>query len=632
MSVENPNFLPEKYPDLPGSKPVERAVIKARSEGEQVPDKKGQRVEAYLERIEEIVSKEPSGVSDISGWDRLKHRIIKDFAIDTDDPDTVAKIAHGLYESEKKLAVEQGRGAEVEQLERQLQDEGGVIERYTGLVHEKRDIQQKTLSSWLDYLKTNDAQHPMWFRYFVVRNIQKMGTVDKERGEYSKRTNYTVAPFPELNSETLGFVYRMLTEGPGKDEFISEPEKRAKLETLVKAKDFAKLYAFAQIETVGALNKESIDGQWVKYDQGSDHHPLENALRGKGTGWCTAEGSAYGHLQGGDFYVYYTKNPSGQVTEPRIALRMEQGQVAEVRGVNQRQELEPELVDAAQDQYHKLPGGESYDKKASDMKEITRLTKKQQTGEQFTKDDLVFLYEIDSPIEGFGYEKDPRVAELRKARNTEQDMPVVLDCEPQQIARSADQINEHTKAYVGPLEPGIFTKILQYNIEHIYTQFPEGKLRRQEVAIGGKTKAELKQELETKGFKTGGYATSMMENKDFVTSPTPEFIDTIRLTVKDLGFTSYTTTREIYEKAEALGLDLCPAETGPHYRLQYTNQPMGEWLSIAMKPIADRRGGPSVFRLNHDEDGMWLYSGYAKPGDEWNPEYGFVFRLRKSES
>ncbi|MBI3495288.1 hypothetical protein HY065_01535 [Candidatus Berkelbacteria bacterium] len=81
MNPEVPSFLPEKYPDLPGSKPVERAVIKARSEGEQVPDKKGQRVDAYLERIEEIVSKEPNGVSDISGWDRLKHRIIKDFAI-----------------------------------------------------------------------------------------------------------------------------------------------------------------------------------------------------------------------------------------------------------------------------------------------------------------------------------------------------------------------------------------------------------------------------------------------------------------------------------------------------------------------------------------------------------------------
>ncbi|TSC59450.1 MAG: Uncharacterized protein G01um1014107_335 [Parcubacteria group bacterium Gr01-1014_107] len=439
-------FLPEKYPDLPGSRPVERAVEKVKKEitpeekkeGKHAPHTKAERVEAYLDRIEQIISS-GTKVNDERGWELLKNKITKEFSIDADDPDILEKIAHGLYESEKKLAIEQGRQADVERLEQELEQEGGIMKRYLGLVREKRDIQERTLASWLDYLKQNDAQYPKWFQYFAVRNLQKMGTLDKERGEYSKRTPHTVAPFPELNSEALGFVYRMLVEGPQKEEFEGKAnqEKREKLEELISKKDFPKLYTFAQLETAGQLNRESIEGHWVKYEQGSDHHLLENALRGKGTGWCTAEGSARAHLQGGDFYVYYSQGPSGEFSEPRVAVRLENNQVAEVRGVNHRQELEPALVDIAQAQYRSLPGGEKFEKKSADMKRMTELVRKQETGEPFTKKDLLFLYEFDSPIEGFGYEKDPRIEEVKEGRNFKEDLSFALDIPQEKI--STDQ-------------------------------------------------------------------------------------------------------------------------------------------------------------------------------------------------
>ncbi|MBI5798561.1 MAG: hypothetical protein HZB10_01350 [Candidatus Yonathbacteria bacterium] len=206
---------------------------------------------------------------------------------------------------------------------------------------EKRDIQERTLGAWLDYLEQNDAEYPTWFRYFVVRNLQRMGTLDKEKGEYTKRTSHTIAPFPELNSEALGFTYRMFTTGIGHQELTDEPEKREDLAKLIAKKDFIKLYTFAQIETAGQLNRESIQGEWVKYEQGSDHHIIEQDLRGKGTGWCTAEGSAYSHLQGGDFYVYFTRGTSGTYSEPRVAIRMEGDHVAEVRGVTTIRSLNP---------------------------------------------------------------------------------------------------------------------------------------------------------------------------------------------------------------------------------------------------------------------------------------------------
>ncbi len=417
--MENP-FLQKKYPDLPGSKPVESAVKKARASGKKIHDNP-ERVGAYMERLEKITENE-------RGFSKLKHMVLNRFAIDARDEDTLNKIAEGLYESEKRIAIEQGRGADIERLE----SEHDVIRRYKPLILEKAEIQRKTLSSWLDYLQENDAKQPAWFRYFVVRSLEKMGTLDKEKITYSKRTPSTIAPFPELNSEALGWVYKRLDEGIDPEDAKDE-EKRKRLEALIQSKDFAKLYAFAQIETAGKFNRETIEGAWKKYDQGSDFRLLEKDLKGKGTGWCTAEGSAEGQLQAGDFLVYYSKGSSGAFTEPRVAIRMEGENVGEVRGVNPKQEIEDELVDIAQKQYHNLPGGESYDKKATDMKTLTHLVKKQEKGQPFSKDDLRFLYELDAPIEGFGYEADPRVEELRSRRNTRHDLAIIFDCTEKEL-------------------------------------------------------------------------------------------------------------------------------------------------------------------------------------------------------
>lgn len=629
--MENPNFLVEKYADLPGSKAVDSAVKKSIREGNPGPAAKQGRVDAYLSRLEKLTTKKEGRSSERGrpldeekGFHLLKNKILNKFAIDVHDKETVAKIAEGLYQSEKRIAIEQGRGADIEK----LGSEKEIIEKYKPLISEKAEIQRKTLSSWLDYLQENDAMHPMWFRYFVVRSLDKMGVLDKEKGAYSKRTSHTVAPFPELNSEALGWVYNRLKEGIEPEDYVPRDEetlkKKETLAAAIKAKDFAKLYAIAQMETAGKLNRESIEGEWRKYDKGGDYHQLEKDLKGKGTGWCTAEGSAEGHLEAGDFYVYFSKSPGG-FTEPRVAIRMEGDSVAEVRGVNQRQELEPELVDIAQAQYHQLPGGEAYDKKADDMKRVTELSQKQEKGEQFTKDDLIFLYEIKAPIEGFGYDKDPRVKQLRDRRDPKADAPIVLECAPSEIAYSKQEINEDTKAYIGPLFKNIFKKI--GHLEHIYTIFPERKIRPDQVAIDGTPADQMEAKINQKGFQVGSIARKMMDK----ISPRSkaEDIHLIRLSVGDLGFTGSAKLQQIIDKAKEFGLEICPPEVGPHYRVAYDNQPMNEYLTIAMETISDSGGYPSFFNLYRDAVGVWLYRYWALPGSEWFSADEFVFRLRK---
>ena len=44
----------------------------------------------------------------------------------------------------------------------------------------------------------------------------------------------------------------------------------------------------------------------------------------------------------------------------------------------------------------------------------------------------------------------------------------------------------------------------------------------------------------------------------------------------------------------------------------------------------DSDGNPNVFKLERNDDGLWLNDNWAKPDNEWNPDNKFVFRLRNS--
>lgn len=265
------------------------------------------------------------------------------------------------------------------------------------------------------------------------------------------------------------------------------------------------------------------------------------------------------------------------------------------------------------------PEADAFKKKSADMKFLTEIEKKTKIGQELTKSELVFLYEIDFQIEGFGYQRDPRIAELRQGRNVEEDMLVIFECAKDQIAHKPEDINKNTKAYIGPLFKGIF----QTNIEHVCTSFPEGMVKKMETEISGKDGKELEKELKEKNINISDYARDMLEK---TTVSTPEHLDLVRLTVKDLGFPDGATTDEIYQRAKEFGLELCPQDTGPNLRLQNSTP---DYMFIAMKQITDRYGDPNVFGLDRDDVDLWLYGYWARPDSRWHGGFRFVFRLRK---
>lgn len=151
------------------------------------------------------------------------------------------------------------------------------------------------------------------------------------------------------------------------------------------------------------------------------------------------------------------------------------------------------------------------------------------------------------------------------------------------------------------------------------------------IEAGGRSVAELERTLKQNKINVSGYAQDMMRKPDFITLKSREAVDLVQLKVSDLGFTSTPTTDQIYQKAESLGLGLCPPEVGPELRLKYKKQSLNEWLYIGMKQIAAPASGgdPSVFGLDRDGDGAWLDGVWAGPDNHWALDDRFVFRLRE---
>ncbi|HSH81867.1 MAG TPA: hypothetical protein VLA19_25355 [Herpetosiphonaceae bacterium] len=95
--------------------------------------------------------------------------------------------------------------------------------------------------------------------------------------------------------------------------------------------------------------------------------------------------------------------------------------------------------------------------------------------------------------------------------------------------------------------------------------------------VGGLTKSELLQELQSNARALNEFGARLFASDRFMTSATRYAVPTVELAVRDLGFRRGATIAEIYGRAGALSLVLCPLELAPHLRLQYLDQPEGYW-------------------------------------------------------
>ena len=151
------------------------------------------------------------------------------------------------------------------------------------------------------------------------------------------------------------------------------------------------------------------------------------------------------------------------------------------------------------------------------------------------------------------------------------------------------------------------------------------------LGTGQKDADGFRKALKTAKCGIGDWANDIIGKPAFTVATEEIEVDLVIVTVEELGFKDGAKRSDIYKRAIELGLQLCPNEVGPQLRLQYMDQPKGQWLLIGMEPITDSDGNLRVFGVERNDVGkLWLYANYGSPVYVWDGSHRWVFlRPRK---
>ena len=368
--------------------------------------------------------------------DKKREKLLKGFYYDL----YVIKpedIPESYFQNQVKLARERGYG----NIELTNEDK----KRMTDQVIED---QKHSLDKWIEYFLYDEESksYEMWEKYWVFQGLQNLGKYDKKTYKFSKRDKTTVYPFPPVEREFIFTTLHLM------EDYIKDKKGDEEIKSALGSGNFKMLYEYVIKQSMlkDKLQSNTTSGKWVKYEQGSDYNILRDSLQGYYTGWCTAAGEnfAKSQLAGGDFYVYYTLDNNGEAKVPRIAIRMNgKTEIEEIRGIADRQNMEPEMMPILEEKLKEFPDRDKYLKKEHDMKLLTLIDKKINNNIELTLNELKFLYEINSKIEGFGYEKDPRIDEIKSKRNIKKDYALIFDVKEEEVALSQEEWEENPNKF-----------------------------------------------------------------------------------------------------------------------------------------------------------------------------------------
>ena len=393
-------------------------------------DKKRERLLNYFNRLEKI-HKRVSESKNKSDEKLLKGFYYDLYVIKPED------IPESYFQNQVKLARERGYG--------NIRLTNEDKKRMTDQVIED---QKHSLDKWIEYFLYDEESksYEMWEKYWVFQGLQNLGKYDKATYKFSKRDKTTVYPFPPVEREFIFTTLHLM------EDYIKDKKGDEEIKSALGSGNFKILYEYVIKQSMlkDKLQSNTTSGKWVKYEQGSDYNILRDSLQGYYTGWCTAAGEnfAKSQLAGGDFYVYYSFDNNGEAKIPRIAIRMDgKNKIGEIRGIADRQNMEPEMMPILEEKLKEFPDRDKYLKKEHDMKLLTLIDKKVNNNIELTLDELKFLYEIDSKIEGFGYEKDPRINEIKNKRNIKKDCALIFDVKEEEVALSQEEWEENQNKF-----------------------------------------------------------------------------------------------------------------------------------------------------------------------------------------
>ena len=405
---------------------VESSFNKARQNKEKLPGKNNERRNfAYLSRLNNMVEKHGDAL-ERKLWEASAENVVMDYE---DIPDA-------YWKQQEQILRDNGQGRELSRREKEILAED-LIEK-----------QRQSITSWTNYLGDKDCPYPLWFKVYAFDGISKMSnTLNLDEADYNRRDNTTALSFPKLNAEILAKVYRQINDfyGVDKENWLSKHSDDEKLVSLVKSANFPKLYAKELVDTKVILKTpertEDVYGDWFEYKLGDEE---EIASLAEGTRWCVVDPNVahnylvygeYGHSRSkvadeesnskAKFIIFRLEDPNSPgvfASNGSASIRLgRDGKVAEVSGLNNGQAVEDALVPIVKEKALSLPGGEGYLQKFEDKQALIRLDKKMEKGEDLTKEELSFLYELDRPIATLDTynSEDPRIPELKEKYDLE---------------------------------------------------------------------------------------------------------------------------------------------------------------------------------------------------------------------
>ena len=427
-----------KYKDI-----VESSFNKASQNKEKLPGKNNERRNfAYLSRLDRIIKKH-GDKAEQKIWEASAESVVMDFE---DIPDS-------YWKQQEQILRDNGQGRELSRSEKEI------------LADDLIEKQRESITSWTNYLGDKNCPYPLWFKVYAFDGISKMSNaLNLDDANYDRRDHTTALSFPKLNAEILAKVYRQINNfyGVDKEDWLKKNSDDEKLVSLVKSANFPKLYAKELLDTKVILKTperaEDVHGDWFEYKLGDEEEIADLA---EGTRWCVVDPNvAHNYLTYGQFInpgednnyddddwedddqteypeakfiIFRLEDPNSPgvyASNGSASIRLDpDGMVAEVSGLGEGQAIEDALVPTVKKKTLSLPGGEKYLQKFDDKQTLIRLDKKMKKGQDLTKEELSFLYELDRPIATLDTynRRDPRIPELKEKYNVEYALEKGLD-------------------------------------------------------------------------------------------------------------------------------------------------------------------------------------------------------------
>lgn len=158
------------------------------------------------------------------------------------------------------------------------------------------------------------------------------------------------------------------------------------------------------------------------------------------------------------------------------------------------------------------------------------------------------------------------------------------------------------------------------------------------VTVGGVSREELLARLRSDGVLLNAHAETLIAGPGFDDVSGREVVSVTERSLIDLGLVDGASLSQIYARAGAHGLRLCPPVTGPYLRLAMREQasapdavlssgraPSGSLTVAASAPWNDDEL-PKGFYLRVIEGQTWLRGYRCDDEHIWSPDDRFVFR------